>query len=161
MSYEHVIWEQDGAVGRVTLNRPDSLNAWTDAFGRELKQVIERDAADPAVRAVRFLRPGLREHRADAGWRLDPVRAGRRGQGTRFPDGAARRADRFPPGARVGSRQLRASRRPPAAGGRGAYGKAGGGPHPLVRELEARAEPHALPRPRRPARSRGRAAARA
>ncbi len=52
MSYEHVIWEQNGAVGRVTLNRPDSLNAWTGAFGRELKQVIERDAADPAVRAV-------------------------------------------------------------------------------------------------------------
>ena len=52
MSYEHVIWEQDGGVGRVTLNRPDSLNAWRSDFGRELKQVIERDAADPAVRAV-------------------------------------------------------------------------------------------------------------
>jgi len=52
MSYEHVIWEQDGGVGRVTLNRPDSLNAWTGEFGRELKQVIERDAADRAVRAV-------------------------------------------------------------------------------------------------------------
>jgi 2-(1,2-epoxy-1,2-dihydrophenyl)acetyl-CoA isomerase len=52
MSYEHVIWERDGGVGRVTLNRPDSLNAWTHDFGRELKQVIENDAADPAVRAV-------------------------------------------------------------------------------------------------------------
>jgi 2-(1,2-epoxy-1,2-dihydrophenyl)acetyl-CoA isomerase len=52
MSYEHVIWERDGGVGRVTLNRPDSLNAWTHDFGRELKQVIERDAAEPAVRAV-------------------------------------------------------------------------------------------------------------
>jgi 2-(1,2-epoxy-1,2-dihydrophenyl)acetyl-CoA isomerase len=52
MSYEHVIWERDGGVGRLTLNRPDSLNAWTHDFGRELKQVIERDAADPAVRAV-------------------------------------------------------------------------------------------------------------
>ena len=52
MSYEHVIWERDGGVGRITLNRPDSLNAWTRDFGRELKQVIERDAADPAVRAV-------------------------------------------------------------------------------------------------------------
>ena len=52
MSYEHVIWEQDGGVGRITLNRPDSLNAWTHDFGRELKQVIEGDAADPAVRAV-------------------------------------------------------------------------------------------------------------
>jgi 2-(1,2-epoxy-1,2-dihydrophenyl)acetyl-CoA isomerase len=52
MSYEHVIWEQEGGVGRVTLNRPESLNAWTADFGRELKQVIQRDAADPAVRAV-------------------------------------------------------------------------------------------------------------
>jgi 2-(1,2-epoxy-1,2-dihydrophenyl)acetyl-CoA isomerase len=52
MSYETVIWEQDGAVGRVTLNRPDSLNSWTPAFGVELKQVIEGEAADPSVRAV-------------------------------------------------------------------------------------------------------------
>jgi 2-(1,2-epoxy-1,2-dihydrophenyl)acetyl-CoA isomerase len=52
MDYEHVIWEQDGGVGRVTLNRPDSLNAWIEDFGRELKQVIEVDAADPSVRAV-------------------------------------------------------------------------------------------------------------
>ena len=52
MSYENVIWEQDGGVGRLTLNRPDSLNAWTADFGRELKQVIEVDAADPSVRAV-------------------------------------------------------------------------------------------------------------
>ena len=29
MSYETVKWEQDGGVGRITLNRPDSLNAWT------------------------------------------------------------------------------------------------------------------------------------
>ena len=48
----NVIWEQDGGVGRVTLNRPDSLNAWTDEFGRELKQVITGDAADGSVRAV-------------------------------------------------------------------------------------------------------------
>jgi 2-(1,2-epoxy-1,2-dihydrophenyl)acetyl-CoA isomerase len=52
MSYEHVIWEQDGGVGRITLNRPDTLNAWTHAFGRELKQVIESDAAGPTVRAL-------------------------------------------------------------------------------------------------------------
>jgi 2-(1,2-epoxy-1,2-dihydrophenyl)acetyl-CoA isomerase len=52
MSYEHVIWEQDGGVGRITLNRPDSLNAWTHDFGGELKQVIGKDAADPSVRAI-------------------------------------------------------------------------------------------------------------
>jgi 2-(1,2-epoxy-1,2-dihydrophenyl)acetyl-CoA isomerase len=48
----NVIWEQDGGVGRVTLNRPDSLNAWTDELGRELKQVVTGDAADESVRAV-------------------------------------------------------------------------------------------------------------
>ena len=52
MSYEHLIWEQDGGVGRITLNRPDSLNAWNQPFGRELRQVIEADAADESVRAV-------------------------------------------------------------------------------------------------------------
>ena len=52
MSYETVIWEQSGAVGRLTLNRPDSLNAWTPKFGHELRQVLESDAASDSVRAV-------------------------------------------------------------------------------------------------------------
>jgi 2-(1,2-epoxy-1,2-dihydrophenyl)acetyl-CoA isomerase len=52
MSYEHVIWEQDGGVGRITLNRPETLNAWHAAFGRELRQAIEVDAADRSVRAL-------------------------------------------------------------------------------------------------------------
>jgi 2-(1,2-epoxy-1,2-dihydrophenyl)acetyl-CoA isomerase len=52
MSYETVIWDQSEGVGRVTLNRPDTLNAWTAEFGRELKQVVTGDAADPSVRAV-------------------------------------------------------------------------------------------------------------
>jgi 2-(1,2-epoxy-1,2-dihydrophenyl)acetyl-CoA isomerase len=52
MSYETVIWEQSGSVGRLTLNRPDTLNAWTDQFGSELKAVIESEAADESVRAV-------------------------------------------------------------------------------------------------------------
>jgi 2-(1,2-epoxy-1,2-dihydrophenyl)acetyl-CoA isomerase len=52
VSYETVIWERAGAVGRLTLNRPETLNAWTARFGRELKQVIEGEAADEVVRAV-------------------------------------------------------------------------------------------------------------
>jgi 2-(1,2-epoxy-1,2-dihydrophenyl)acetyl-CoA isomerase len=52
MSYETVIWEQSEGVGRVTLNRPETLNAWTGEFGRELKQVVTGDAAGPSVRAV-------------------------------------------------------------------------------------------------------------
>jgi 2-(1,2-epoxy-1,2-dihydrophenyl)acetyl-CoA isomerase len=52
MAYETVIWEQSGAVGRLTLNRPQTLNAWTAEFGSELKQVVEGEAADESVRAV-------------------------------------------------------------------------------------------------------------
>jgi 2-(1,2-epoxy-1,2-dihydrophenyl)acetyl-CoA isomerase len=52
MSYEHLIWEQDGGAARITLNRAETLNAWNPDFGRELKQAIEVDAADPSVRAV-------------------------------------------------------------------------------------------------------------
>src|SRR5436190_1357475 len=52
MPYGTVIWEQDGGVGTLTLNRPDTLNAWTADFGRELKSAIEGDAADGSVRAV-------------------------------------------------------------------------------------------------------------
>jgi 2-(1,2-epoxy-1,2-dihydrophenyl)acetyl-CoA isomerase len=52
MSYETLIWEQSGAAGRLTLNRPETLNAWTAQFGHELKQVLEGEAADPSVRAL-------------------------------------------------------------------------------------------------------------
>jgi 2-(1,2-epoxy-1,2-dihydrophenyl)acetyl-CoA isomerase len=52
VSYETIIWEQQGAVGRLTLNRPETLNAWTPEFGRELRTVIEGEAADDGVRAV-------------------------------------------------------------------------------------------------------------
>jgi 2-(1,2-epoxy-1,2-dihydrophenyl)acetyl-CoA isomerase len=52
MSYEHLIWEQDGGSARITLNRPESLNAWHHDFGAELKNAIEVDAADPSVRAL-------------------------------------------------------------------------------------------------------------
>ncbi len=52
MGYETVIWEQEGAVGRITLNRPQTLNAWTAQFGSELKQVVEGEASQDSVRAI-------------------------------------------------------------------------------------------------------------
>src|SRR5258705_2412676 len=52
LSYETVIWEERDGVGRITLNRPETLNAWTAEFGGELKQVVEREAAEDSVRAV-------------------------------------------------------------------------------------------------------------
>src|SRR3954467_93728 len=47
-----VIWEVTDGVGRLTLNRPDPLNAWTAEFGQELKSVVENEAADDSVRSV-------------------------------------------------------------------------------------------------------------
>jgi 2-(1,2-epoxy-1,2-dihydrophenyl)acetyl-CoA isomerase len=52
VSYETIIWEQEGAVGRLTLNRPQTLNAWTAQFGAELKRAVEGEAAQDSVRAV-------------------------------------------------------------------------------------------------------------
>jgi 2-(1,2-epoxy-1,2-dihydrophenyl)acetyl-CoA isomerase len=47
-----VLWEQTGPVGRITLNRPDTLNAWIAELGAALKGIVENEAADPSVRAV-------------------------------------------------------------------------------------------------------------
>jgi 2-(1,2-epoxy-1,2-dihydrophenyl)acetyl-CoA isomerase len=52
MSEKTVLWEQQGGVGRITLNRPDTLNAWTAEFGAELVDVVNRASADESVRAV-------------------------------------------------------------------------------------------------------------
>lgn len=52
MSYETVQWDQDGGIGRITLDRPDSLNAWTHEFAAELGEIVNERCADPSVRAV-------------------------------------------------------------------------------------------------------------
>ncbi len=52
MGYTTIIWEQSGSVGRLTLNRPETLNAWIPEFGSELRRVIEGEAAAESVRAV-------------------------------------------------------------------------------------------------------------
>src|SRR5919202_524318 len=52
MNDKTVLWEVDDGVGRITLNRPDSLNAWTAEFGAELRDIVTGPAADESVRAV-------------------------------------------------------------------------------------------------------------
>jgi 2-(1,2-epoxy-1,2-dihydrophenyl)acetyl-CoA isomerase len=52
LSYQTIIWEPEGAVGRLILNRPGSLNAWTAEFGTELLHVIEHEAAANEIRSI-------------------------------------------------------------------------------------------------------------
>ena len=52
MSYETLLYEVDGPVLTVTLNRPDKLNAYTATMGAELEDAFRRADADDAVRVV-------------------------------------------------------------------------------------------------------------
>jgi 2-(1,2-epoxy-1,2-dihydrophenyl)acetyl-CoA isomerase len=47
-----VLWEVRDGIGRVTLNRPDRLNAWTPEFGAELLEIFGGPATGDDVRAV-------------------------------------------------------------------------------------------------------------
>ncbi len=50
--YQHVLVEREGAVGRVTLNRPQVLNALSPALVAELSDALRSLDADPAVGAA-------------------------------------------------------------------------------------------------------------
>ena len=52
MSFEQIIYELDGGILTLTLNRPDRLNAWTGQMGRELREAFDRADADDEVHAV-------------------------------------------------------------------------------------------------------------
>ena len=62
MSYETIIWKESDGVGRLTLNRPETLNAWTAQFGSELRQVIEGEAAQDFVSVDAIADAGKAEH---------------------------------------------------------------------------------------------------
>ena len=47
--YDAIRYEVDDPVALITLDRPDSLNAWTDAMGAEVQDALRRAEADPAV----------------------------------------------------------------------------------------------------------------
>lgn len=52
MSYETILYETDGPILTITLNRPDKLNAYTATMGLELTDAFRRADADDAVRVV-------------------------------------------------------------------------------------------------------------
>ncbi len=47
-----VLYERDGRIARITLNRPEVLNAIDDDMPGELEAAVERADADPAVHAM-------------------------------------------------------------------------------------------------------------
>jgi len=49
---ETVDVERRGGELRITLNRPEAMNAWNTQFGLDLRAAVEEAAADDAVRAV-------------------------------------------------------------------------------------------------------------
>jgi enoyl-CoA hydratase/carnithine racemase len=50
--YEHILFEVEGGVATITLNRPDKLNAFHFLLGAELERAYARCDEDDAVRAV-------------------------------------------------------------------------------------------------------------
>jgi 2-(1,2-epoxy-1,2-dihydrophenyl)acetyl-CoA isomerase len=58
MAYEQIAVERDGAVARITLNRPDKLNALTQVMSDELCDAFERIHRDDGVRAVHLTGAG-------------------------------------------------------------------------------------------------------
>lgn len=52
MSYETVKWEKEGGVGRIVLDRPETLNAWNTQLGEDLRSAVAEAAADESIRAV-------------------------------------------------------------------------------------------------------------
>lgn len=52
MGYQDILYETDGPVLTITLNRPDKLNAYTAVMGRELEDAFLRADADDDIRAI-------------------------------------------------------------------------------------------------------------
>jgi enoyl-CoA hydratase/carnithine racemase len=52
MDFSEILYERDGHVLTITLNRPDRLNAFTGTMGRELIEAFDLADADDEVRAV-------------------------------------------------------------------------------------------------------------
>jgi enoyl-CoA hydratase/carnithine racemase len=52
MAYQDILYELDGPILTITLNRPDKLNAYTAVMGQELEDAFLRADADDAVRVI-------------------------------------------------------------------------------------------------------------
>src|ERR1700757_3852773 len=51
-TYETVNVYRDGAAARIELNRPESMNAWNEQFGKDMLAALGSVSDDPEVRAL-------------------------------------------------------------------------------------------------------------
>ena len=111
MSYETVEWEQDGGIGRITLNRPETLNAWNEQFGDDMKALLAL-AADDSVRAVLITRRGQAASRPAPTSRPARPHARRRRQAEHPPRARTRTTTRSSRRARAAEAGRRRRQRP-------------------------------------------------
>ena len=52
MSYEHILYETDGPVAVVTLNRPELLNAQNEALKEDVDNALQAADEDDDIRVV-------------------------------------------------------------------------------------------------------------
>jgi 2-(1,2-epoxy-1,2-dihydrophenyl)acetyl-CoA isomerase len=52
MSYQHILFTQDGGIARLTLNRPDRLNSFNDAMHAEVRDALSKVRADASARVL-------------------------------------------------------------------------------------------------------------
>lgn len=57
-SYEQIIYEVDGRILTITLNRPDKLNAYTRTMQNEIIDALDRADEDDIIRAIIFTGAG-------------------------------------------------------------------------------------------------------
>lgn len=58
MSYQQLLYQVEGVVATITLNRPERMNALTKVLEAELRSAIEQAGRDPAIRAIVFTGAG-------------------------------------------------------------------------------------------------------
>jgi len=50
MAYEQILYQVEGGVCRITMNRPEAMNAITPAMLKELKAAVQAAGKAPEVR---------------------------------------------------------------------------------------------------------------
>src|SRR5271157_1676318 len=52
MSYANILFESEGGIARLTLNRPERMNSFNDAMHAEVRDALDRVRADTGARVL-------------------------------------------------------------------------------------------------------------